>query len=102
MKAILKKIKCLVMAKKLGLRMVALLKVNFLKIKSKGLASKLGKMEVITKDNCKMVFSTGKENTFLRNSKKHTLDPSLTERWKAKVEKYGLMEESILETSNKE
>jgi hypothetical protein len=75
MKAISKKIKCQVMVRKPGQRMVVLLKESSLRIKSKVLANKLGRMEAIIKDSYKMVFFMDKENTILQNNKKHTLDP---------------------------
>lgn len=90
MKVILKKIKCQAMVKKLGVRMVVHSKESSLRIKSKVLVNKHGRMEVITKASYKTVFSMDKESTILQNSKKHTLDPSLMARWRAKVEKYGL------------
>jgi hypothetical protein len=102
MKAILKKIKCQAMVKKHGQRMVVLSKENSLRIKSKDLANKLGKMEAIIKASYKTVFSMDKENTILQNNKKHTLDHSLMARWKVKVEKYGWMAVSTSVALSKE
>lgn len=102
MKGILKKIKCQATEKKHGQKMEAHLKENSSRIRSKGPASKRGRMEAITKECCRTVFSTAKENTTLLSNRKHTLDPLLTARWKARAGKYGLMEENTSEISSKE
>ncbi len=73
-KAILRKIKCLVMVKKLGPNMVALLKASSIRIRNRDLANKPGRMAAIIKDSFKMEYFTDKASTTLLNNKRLTLD----------------------------
>lgn len=81
--------------KKPGKTMDLVMKVILLQILNKEKGSLFGKMEATTK----VVFSTANSKDMvsitLHNKKKLTLEILRKDKWRARAEKYGWMEENI-------